>query len=469
MYVSSRSYLTAGIAVLGAGALALAPVAPMPDRVAALPHHAVSDIGAAVLLSSFDPITPWVDTITTSVDNIAALIGYAFSNPFPIASAVVSDPGLALSNFTKLFTAPFSPGETFATPVGQQTDNPGDLVFLVPTNNHLSATDNGGTEGLANPLQLVQLLSNLNAGEGFTDPACYDDGVCSTGEAYGNLDLFTVNAFTMAANTYATGAVLGLLGPVLAPAAALLNSVTAIVDFIGDGDVVGALNELVNIPANLVNGFLNGAVLNLTPIVNLIAPLDGLFVGLNLGGLLAGPAALNGSFIDPADPPTEFSPGTLLDALVVQLELPVAVQYLGQPIGPVGSLIGMGQFLGQQLLTPPAPAAPAGADTAAAEQATATETVVAEAVAEDALAEAVAEDALAEAVAEDAAAEAVAEDALAEAVAEDAAAEEGAAAEAAAAEDTADGPASATPDTAADTAAESDTGRGGGQAERAAG
>jgi len=135
MYVSSRSYLTAGIAVLGAGALALAPVAPMPDRVAALPHHAVSDIGAAVLLSSFDPITPWVDTITTSVDNITALIGYAFSNPFPIASAVVSDPGLALSNFTKLFTAPFSPGATVALPVGTATPNPYDIVVLSPTDN----------------------------------------------------------------------------------------------------------------------------------------------------------------------------------------------------------------------------------------------------------------------------------------------------------------------------------------------
>jgi len=68
-------------------------------------------------------------------------------------------------------------------------------------------------------------------------------------------------------------------------------------------------------------------------------------------------------------------------------------------------------------------------------------------------------------VAEDALAEAVAEDALAE----DAAAEEDAAAGAVAAEDTADGPASGTLDTAADTGGESDAGRLGGQAERAAG
>jgi hypothetical protein len=301
------------------------------------------------------------------------------------------------------------------------------------------------------------------------------------------LPIVPITAVLRAANTYATGAVLGLLGPVLAPVAALLNSVTAIVDFIGDGDVVGALNELVNIPANLVNGFLNGATLTLAPVLGLFAPdivsdFQLKTVGLNLGGLLTGPVPMNGSLIDPADPPTEFSPGNLFTSLAVDAVPGVLLVAPGLPTGPVGSLIGMGQFLGQQLLTPPAPAAPAEADTAAAEQAPATETVAAEAVAEDALAEAVAEDALAEAVAEDAAAEAVAEDAAAEAVAEDAlaeavaedalaeaVAEEDAAAGAVAAEDTADGPASGTLDTAADTGGESDAGRLGGQAERAAG
>jgi hypothetical protein len=374
MHVSPRSHLTAGIAVLGAGILALAPVQAPHQPATALSHRAAADIGTAVLLSSFDPITPWVDTITTSVDNIAALIDYAFSDPFPIGSALVSDPGLALRNFTKLFTAPFSPGETIGLPVGTATPDPYDIVVVAPGNSQLSQVvlpaSPGGDAYNSYALNLfaLQLIGGVAA-----EPPCSDKGECD-----GDFPVTTIAQVFRIANTYASGVALGLLGPALAPVAALLNSVYAIVDFIGQGDLVGVLNELVNIPANLVNSVLNGATLNVAPILGLFAP-DVVknykikTLGLNLGGLLAGPVPMNGSLVNPADPPTEFSGGTLLTSLAVDVDPGVTLAAPGLPTGPIGSLIGMGQFLGQQLLTPPAPAAPA-TGTAAVVQAPATET-----------------------------------------------------------------------------------------------
>ena len=377
MHVSPRSHLTAGIAVLGAGILALAPVQAPHQPATALSNRAAADIGTAVLLSSFDPITPWVDTITTSVDNIAALIDYAFSDPFPIGSALVSDPGLALRNFTKLFTAPFSPGETIGLPVGTATPDPYNIVVVAPGNSQLSQVVLPASPSSPGADAYNSYVLNLAAlqliGGVASVPPCSDKGECD-----GRFPVTTIAQVFRIANTYASGVALGLLGPALAPVAALLNSVYAIVDFIGQGDLVGVLNELVNIPANLVNSVLNGATLNVAPILGLFAP-DVVknykikTLGLNLGGLLAGPVPMNGSLVNPADPPTEFSGGTLLTSLAVDVDPGAVIAPPGLPTGPIGSLIGMGQFLGQQLLTPPAPAAPA-TGTAAVVQAPATET-----------------------------------------------------------------------------------------------
>jgi hypothetical protein len=146
------------------------------------------------------------------------------------------------------------------------------------------------------------MLTGLNA------EACQVDGECGIYPTLASAAKFL--------NTYVSGALLGLLGPVLSPVAALINSVTAIIDFVSDGDFIGAINEVVNIPANLVNVFLNGALLDLTPLLASLGenpPLDG--VGFRLGGLISGPVPVNGSLGDPEDPPTEFSGGTGMDSL----------------------------------------------------------------------------------------------------------------------------------------------------------
>ena len=55
MQVSARSYLTAGVAAIGAGAMALSPVQPITARSALSP--VVTKAMAVNLASAIDPIT----------------------------------------------------------------------------------------------------------------------------------------------------------------------------------------------------------------------------------------------------------------------------------------------------------------------------------------------------------------------------------------------------------------------------
>lgn len=372
--VGARAYLTAGIAALGAGAVALSPVQPVTGYAAPVQHRIVADPGNLLLASSFDPITPWVDTITNSIDNIGALIGFAFEKPFPILQTVIANigtyfgeltsgnagliPGQIFGNIQKLFTAPFNPGEissfSYGPPPGTETSFPAGTYLgntLMPDGGPAAAT-----QSLVNALIVDKLILNPT-------PECADAGDCGIWPSLGPL--------TIPLNSYGSGALVGLLSPILSPVAALINSATAIVDAIKASDFIGAINELVNIPANLVNGFLNGALLNLTPILNLIAEPGSLpieEVGLRLGGLIAGPTPINGSLVPnaPIGPPTKFSGGTAFDAAYLVVTDPTDYVQPGLPIGPIGSLIGMGQYLSDQLVVTP-PAAPAAQTAAATE------------------------------------------------------------------------------------------------------
>ena len=366
--LAARTYLTAGIAALGAGAIALSSVQPVTGYAAPVQHRIVADPANLLLASSFDPITPWVDTITNSIDNIGALIGFAFEKPFPILQTVIANigtyfgeltsgnagliPGQIFGNIQKLFTAPWDEGEVAELPIGPTGSG---NTSPIPSGTYLSNTTPAAPVGAIGPLGLNQTINQFMVDGLFTTP-CQTSGDCGIWT--------TLGAATTFLGSYGAGALLGLLGPVLSPVAALINSVTAIVDAIEASDFIGAIDEIVNIPANLVNGFLNGALLDLTPLVNQIVepgslPVDE--IGLRLGGLITGPMPTDGSLVpDSANPPTTFSGGTGFDTVYVRQG---QISFPGLPVGPIGSFIGMGHYLSDALVVTP-PEAPA-AQTAA--------------------------------------------------------------------------------------------------------
>lgn len=155
------------------------------------------------------------------------------------------------------------------------------------------------------------------------------------------------------------------------------QSFTKVGQFFQDGDVIGAINELINIPAYATNASLNGAGnLDLTGIANSIGALPPQItaVGLNMGGLLS-------PGLPTADPDVQ-SGGVMFDAVsavvsqkVSNLPPPngtyVTVTDPGRPVGLVGSVVGLGQILGTEMTVVPPPVPTAAVAPAAALEAAA--------------------------------------------------------------------------------------------------
>ena len=115
--------------------------------------------------------------------------------------------------------------------------------------------------------------------------------------------------------------------------------------------------------ANVTNAVLNGAgYLDLTGVANALAPLppEVTSIGINLGGIISPPVPAEGTVAEP----TALNGGVAFDSVAADIayRVPpfgptVRVSDPGIPVSWLGSVIGLGQFLGDQMLvTPPATA-----------------------------------------------------------------------------------------------------------------
>jgi hypothetical protein len=92
MYFALRSTLTAGVALAGAGAIAMSPISPvapqLPDATIAMSHAS----SAAVELTALaDPITAWAEVFGTAFNNVSQIGGDIAAAPFPILQQVISN------------------------------------------------------------------------------------------------------------------------------------------------------------------------------------------------------------------------------------------------------------------------------------------------------------------------------------------------------------------------------------------
>lgn len=155
---------------------------------------------------------------------------------------------------------------------------------------------------------------------------------------------------------------IGSLSPGISPLVALSNSFTEISDALnGDTpDFEAALNAMLNIPANMVNGFLNGADLNLDALLPAIndagylpegmelTALDFAFGGLLSPGVSSG-AGDQGTYTFPDGTTVDPVGGSLFNNLGLTLTgVPILneLTLTSVPIGPIAAMEQWSQVMG---------------------------------------------------------------------------------------------------------------------------
>jgi hypothetical protein len=287
MELRLRPYATAGVALVGAGAIAMAPVAPpLPDIKVASPSVNLS--------ATIDPFTPWEELIETSFGNVAGLVGDWGEAPLPVIQQII------VNQFTYLSELP-----DFELIAGQIVDN-FEAAAGVLYERDLTTLDD--FHNLA-----FQLLPSIV-------PALADLGPV--------LDFTT---------TSLSGVLLGLVGPIIAPVLALAASGSAIFAELtsAEPDIGAAFNTLINTPAAMADAFLNGGqTLDLTPVLSALGPAlgldlpEGLETGVTFGGLL--------------------SPGgSIFNALDIGFGELFNIR--GQGPGAIGSLVDLSQAIARAL------------------------------------------------------------------------------------------------------------------------
>jgi hypothetical protein len=311
MDISTRSYLAAGVAAVGAAAIAVSPVQPLPTSMGLAPHRA--EALAVGLAASIDPITPWLDIYRNSGENLSTLLSAFTASPLPVATQI------ALNGVDYLMELP-DIGAIF-NQVVTNVGNAFNATFMGP---------NAGPD--------VTTLDEAHGGLFELLPTLVED------LPQGLLDFTT---------TAVSGILLGLVGPVLAPVLALRDSVTAIIAAVQDSDILGAINELINIPANLVNAFLNGG--QKIDLSGLLGPLLPSYVTLNSADFVVGGLLSPGSSLFNAV-------GADVKILTTDVVVP------GTPAGLGGSLIALTNVIANAISpTPQPPATQPGSSSAAAE------------------------------------------------------------------------------------------------------
>ncbi len=238
MHIAVRSSVAAGVALVGAGAVALSPVQPVTSPLANVHVPAIS-ASAVNLTAGFDPITPWVDVITAAAANVTAIGQDWLANPAPA--------------LRQLGTNTFGYAETFVTALGGVAEGAFNyLTVTVPETlrTALQQVANGQVADASRTLNDGIILSALlELGLPFFPVTAIPGQIANNAAA-------VVNTITDVGTLFGLAA--GVLAPIMAVNAAFGDTVQAALDAAAAGDPVGALNATLAIAPNMLGALLNG-------------------------------------------------------------------------------------------------------------------------------------------------------------------------------------------------------------------
>lgn len=145
-----------------------------------------------------------------------------------------------------------------------------------------------------------------------------------------------------------SGVLLGTLGPALGPWVELANSLQIAFASLSDGDFAQAFQDLLAVPGNVFDAFLNGTTLDLSAILPLVDE-SGLFppgalsgLGLELGGLLTeGVTIGDPADFDPGNPENLGIGGSIWNAISLHFPGDGSGDIVGEAVGPVAAFTNL--------------------------------------------------------------------------------------------------------------------------------
>lgn len=302
MALASRPLILAGAALVGAGLIAPTPVTP------ALPHVAPP---AVQLTADSDFFTLWADVLDRAFTNVTNLGTELVTPPLPILQQVVVNQANFLQDFLN------NPSDIWNI-FGQMWGN---LVAGVSAPFVQPDLDNLDTLQSVAYLALSGLMGTILPDNPELGQWVLDFSTTSLG-----------------------GWIIGEVGTFVSPWLELYNSLGDMFDSIRADDWAGAWNDLINIPAHMTDGWLNGY-----GTVDLMSLLGSLLPELPIGTIRSLDIDLGGML----------SPGGMLFGGIgadVCTTLPIVgcVSVPPFPVdgvgyGPLGSLIEISQVIAQSL------------------------------------------------------------------------------------------------------------------------
>ncbi|MFV8139246.1 hypothetical protein ACNQR7_16870 [Mycolicibacterium senegalense] len=230
MHVAVRSSLTAGVALVGAGAMAVTPLSPVPPEPLAPTTQSV----AVDLTAATNPITAWTKLVNDTFGNVTRIGGAIASDPAPVLRQLITnDVGYVTSVATALSgavaglaTTPGAIAEALQTVIGDI--NAGDY--------HQAGLDAINVVYAVVPAAFALLgLAEM--------PMTITQNIADA---------------TSVGLTSLVGGLVPVLGTLQGAFVAAGDSAQAVADSVSSGNVADAVVNLINTPATLTGAVLNG-------------------------------------------------------------------------------------------------------------------------------------------------------------------------------------------------------------------
>lgn len=338
MQLAARPWITAGfaLAVAGASATAAAPVAPpLPD---------LSDLQTRAVELTAGDVT-WDQVLQTALTNVTDIWDHFSPAPFPDLQQLVANLPDYLDgtrNISSDLTAagnaavvPFTPDnpEPYIYPSLDTTDS---QIGISALGIHLFDID------LPGKADLLNILTNgLNFTIGIC-PLCTNVDIPVLQLLLGDTLASQVEPYLNFSGSPLSGVLWGDIGTTLSPVVQLNDDITGIVDALSGSnpDYTTAFDDLLNMPANVTNAFLNGyGDVNFDALLTefgISVPSSSSTLDVDLGGLLSpGGSLINAlGFTD-----------TLGDCSIACATLDVPTT----AVGPLASMVELSQAIAEAI------------------------------------------------------------------------------------------------------------------------